>query len=135
MVEAKQRIQLQKTNTPHLLILSFSYQYPPPAPRSLPPSRHPPRAPDPKNANNVVKLHLSLQPVKQWKPGPGSWEQQQQHRSPAPQQHRSPAPQQHRSPAPLQHTRTRLFPSVLSDSRRQLGDSTQHPRHNPPFAR
>jgi hypothetical protein len=77
VVEAKQRIQLQKTNTQHLLILSHTNT-------SLALLLTAP--PNPKTQNNVVKLQLHLQPVKQRKPGLGPW-QQQRHRSPATQQH------------------------------------------------
>jgi len=110
VVEAKQRIQLQKTNTQHLLIFSLSNKHFSPLNTS----------PIQKTQNNVIKLQLHLQPVMQRKPGLGPRQQQQQHRSPAPQL------------PPW----TQFRPSVpISDARRQPGDPAHHPGHNTPLAR
>jgi hypothetical protein len=108
-VEAKQRSQLQKTNTQHLLILSHTNT-------SLTLFLTAP--PDPKTQHNVVKLQLHLQPVKRRKPGLGPRQQQR-----------------HRTPARQQHQRTRHRASVPTDAERQPGDSAQHQGHNPPRAR
>ena len=83
------------------------------------PALLPTAPPDPKKTqNNVVKLQLHLQPVKERKPRLGPRQQQR-----------------HRSPTPQQHPRTRHCPSVPADAGRQLGDPAQHPGQNPPRER
>jgi len=71
-----------------------------------------------KTGNNVVKLQLHLQPVKQQKLGLRPQQRQQQHWSPVRQQ----------------DPRTRHRPSIPTDARRQPGNLAQHPGHNPPLA-
>jgi len=110
VVEAKQRIQLQK-QTHHIFSSSLSHTNTPPTPLSLPPSRHPPRAPDPK-----TQTMSSISSFTHSQSSNGS-------------QASDPSAQQQR------HPRTRLRPRVPPDARRQPGNPAQHPGHNPRLAR